>query len=86
MKVQPTSLAQHVYNPALSSVAGPHARCPFVCVVTDRKGHIKGVPCQGKPLAGSIWCAEHQQAQTLLDLGAKLDYPRIQLRASSNRL
>jgi hypothetical protein len=33
----------------------------------------------GKPLAHSSWCAEHQQAQTLLDLGAQLGYPRTQL-------
>ena len=79
MEVQPASLTQHVYTPALSSVASPQARCPFVFAVADRKGHIKGVPCQGEPLAGSIWCAEHQQAQTLLDLGAQLGYPRTQL-------
>ena len=79
METQPTSLTQHVYSPALSSVAGPHARCPFVYTVADRKGHIKGIPCLGEPLAGSVWCAEHQQAQTLLDLGAQLGYPRTQL-------
>jgi hypothetical protein len=33
----------------------------------------------GDPLAGSIWCEEHQQVQTLLDLGAKFGYPRTQL-------
>ena len=79
MKVQTTHLTQHVCTPALTSVASPQSRCPFVCAIADRKGHIKGVPCQGKPLAGSAWCPEHQQAQTLLDLGAILGYPRIQL-------
>ena len=79
MEVHPACLTQHVYTPALSSAASPHARCPFVFVDADRKGHIKGVPCQGKPLDGSVWCAEHQQAQILFDLGAQLGYPRIQL-------
>ena len=79
MKVQTTHLTQHVCTPALSSVASPQPGCPFVCVVADRKGHIKGVPCQGKSLAGSVCCLEHQQAQALLDLGAQLGYPRTQL-------
>ena len=79
MEVQTTSLARHVSTPVLSSFISPQACCPFVCTVADRKGHMKGLPCQGKPLAGSVWCAEHQQAQILLDLGAKLGYPRTQL-------
>jgi hypothetical protein len=52
-------------------------RCPFVFAVADRKGHIKGVSCQGAPLKGSMWCREHQQAQQLLDLGARLGYPAV---------
>lgn len=79
MQVQPTILKQHVCIPAFSSVASPQARCPFVIAAADRKGSLKGVPCQGKVLVGGRWCAEHQQAHTLLDLGAKLGYPRTQL-------
>ena len=79
MQAQLTHLTQHVCSPAHFSIAHPQARCPFVFAVANRQGHIKGVSCQGKPLAGSVWCAEHQQAQTLLDLGAQLGYPRTQL-------
>jgi hypothetical protein len=76
---QPAYLTHHMFPSAHSANASPQIRCPFVHAVVDREGHIKGVPCQGKPFARSSWCAEHQQAQTLLDLGVKLGYPRIQL-------
>ncbi len=79
IQVQLARLTQHACTSALSSFARPQARCPFVHAVVDRTGSIRGAPCQGKPLANSIWCAEHQHAQTLLDLGAKLGYPRTQL-------
>jgi DNA primase len=79
MQAQPAQLTHHVFPSAHSSCARPQIRCPFVYTVVDRTGHIKGVPCQGKALARSGWCAEHEQAQTLLDLGAQLGYPRIQL-------
>ena len=79
MKAQPAHLTHHVFPTAHSASARSQIRCPFVYTVVDREGHIKGVPCQGKPLARSNWCAEHQQAQTLLELGIKLGYPRIQL-------
>ena len=72
-------LTQHACTSALSSFARPQAHCPFAYAVVDRTGSIKAVPCQGKPLAYTSWCAEHQHAQTLLDLGARLGYPRIQL-------
>jgi hypothetical protein len=55
-----------------------HTHCPFERVVVDSNGHIKETVCQGKPLAHG-WCAEHQAAQTLLDVGARLGYPRIQV-------
>jgi hypothetical protein len=79
MQPQPTCLSQRLVPSALTSVSNPLARCPFIHVMPDRKGHLKGGPCQGKPLAGSAWCAEHQQSQTLLDLGAQLGYPHIPL-------
>jgi DNA primase len=79
MQAQPAPLTHHVFPSAHSSCAGPQIRCPFVHTVVDREGHIKGAPCQGKALASSGWCAEHQQAQTLLDLGMQLGYPRTQL-------
>lgn len=53
-------------------------QCPFERIVVDRKGYVKTAPCQGRPLAHG-WCAEHQEAQVLLDLGARLGYPRLQL-------
>jgi Toprim-like len=67
---------QRVFVPMPSSL--PRPRCPFECIVIGRDSHIKAVACQGKPLANG-WCAEHQEAQTLLDLGARLGYPRVQL-------
>jgi hypothetical protein len=53
--------------------------CAFVHAVADRKGHIRGAPCQGEPLAGINWCQEHQQVQALLDLGAQIGYPAVHL-------
>jgi len=51
---------------------------PFERVVVDSDSHIKTTACRGKPLTNG-WCAEHQAAQTLLDVGAQLGYPRIQV-------
>jgi Toprim-like len=48
MQAQPASLTQHVYTSDLSSFVNPQTRCPFVHVVVDRKGFIKGVPCQSR--------------------------------------
>jgi Toprim-like len=77
---RPNRLSQQVCTTALSSWARPQARCPFEQTIVDRTRFIKWVPCQGKPLVErSGWCAEHQQAQTLLDIGAQLGYPRIQV-------
>jgi len=78
-EAQPIRLTQHVFPSTFLSCARPQTSCPFVYVVVDREGHIKGVPCRGKPLACSGWCVEHQQAQALLDLGAQFGYPRTQL-------
>jgi hypothetical protein len=79
IQVQSAHLIHHMFPSAHSSCARPQIRCPFVYTVVDREGHIKGAPCQGKAIASSGWCTGHQQAQTLLDLGAKLGYPRIQV-------
>lgn len=57
MQAQLTDLTQHVCSPAHSSIAHPQTGCPFVFAVANRQGYIKGVSCQGKPLAGSVWCA-----------------------------
>jgi len=59
----------------------PHPHCPCERVVVDSDGHIKATHCQGKPLAQG-WCAEHQGAQTLLDVGERFGYPRIQVMNS----
>jgi hypothetical protein len=79
IQAAPAHLTHHMFPSAHSACTRSQIRCPFVYTVVDRTGHIKGAPCQGKTLARSGWCAEHQQAQTLLDLGAKLGYPRIQV-------
>jgi hypothetical protein len=79
IRAQSVRLSQQVSTSALSSIVRPQTQCPFVYTVVDGEGHIKGVPCREKRLASSGWCAEHQQAQTLLDLGATFGYPRIQV-------
>jgi hypothetical protein len=76
IQTQPVRITQPGWTAGLSFVVNPQASCPFVYAIADHKGHIKGVPCQGKPLCSGNWCAEHQQVQTLLDLGAQLGYPR----------
>ena len=75
-QAQPSYPPQQVFAPMPSSL--PRTPCPFECIVIDRGRHIKAVACQGEPLANG-WCAVHQEAQTLLDLGARLRYPRVQV-------
>jgi hypothetical protein len=78
IQMQLARLTQQMIPSTLPSWAKQQLCCPFVQTVVDRAEHITGVPCQEKPMAfSSGWCAEHHQAQTLLDLGAKLGYPRI---------
>ncbi len=65
----------------------PRSHCPAKCLV-ERRVQIphttqtyrepRLVPCKQKPLANG-WCEEHQLAQTMLDLGALVEYPALQL-------
>jgi hypothetical protein len=65
----------------------PRRECPAKCLDTRRVAvpHTKQtyidprlVPCKQRPLANG-WCEEHQLAQAMLDLGAMISYPRVQL-------
>jgi hypothetical protein len=79
MEARPAWLTRRMLPSKPVSFASRQICCPFVRAVADCKGHVRGAPCQGEPQAGSIWCAEHQQAQALLEMGAQLGYPRTQL-------
>lgn len=57
----------------------PRGQCPFEIVKVVGKGkdeRIKVVPCTGETLENG-WCKAHQEANTLLELGAVLGYPRV---------
>ncbi len=41
-------------------------------------GRVRATGCPGEALANG-WCEAHQQAQEVLDLGARLSYPRIEV-------
>lgn len=62
----------------------PRARCPFECLKrVTRYGskqdmYILPTRCTGKPLNNG-WCSEHRHAQQLLELGANVGYPRLQI-------
>ncbi len=65
----------------------PRLHCPFECRKTvQRYGskadlYIVKTPCTGKPLANG-WCAWHQSSQELLDWGAQIGYPRLQVNSA----
>ncbi|BCL83152.1 hypothetical protein ccbrp13_56170 [Ktedonobacteria bacterium brp13] len=88
---KPGSLAEYVhlhpegFRVAYEPVALPHLprlKCPHQEITSVRVSDTMTAPkvsprgCIGKPLA-SGWCAEHQVAQELLEIGAKLRYPEI---------
>lgn len=59
----------------------PRSRCPHqkMVIVKDGKWEkVKAIACAGKP-GPTGWCVEHGQAHALLELGAKLGYPCMQL-------
>ena len=47
-----------------------HRHAVHLCLQYTCQGHVKGGVARESPLQGASWRAEHQQAQTLLDLGA----------------
>lgn len=65
----------------------PRRTCPAL-VVTEKNIRVAGTKqvytalkharCTGKPLAHG-WCEEHSRAAILLDLGAKLGYPEVDI-------
>jgi DNA primase len=75
----PASKQQRVYTPGILP-ALPRTQCPFEIVFVGSDQHIKAMKCSGKTLANG-WCKAHQHAQQVLELGARLGYPRIALTA-----
>lgn len=60
----------------------PRASCPFhVIQVTGNEQRIRTVPCRKKPTKNG-WCEEHQHSHLFLDMGAALDYPRVEIHES----
>jgi hypothetical protein len=65
----------------------PRPRCPAK-VLTEQQVQVphtkqtyrcpRLIPCKQKPLANG-WCQEHQLAQVMLDIGAQVSYPALQL-------
>jgi hypothetical protein len=41
--------------------------------------YVVQAPCKALPLKKNGWCESHQHCQELLDRGAQLGYPRVQL-------
>ncbi len=65
----------------------PRKQCPARCLIERQRQipHTKQyyrrpelVPCKQPPLSNG-WCKEHQDIQTLLDLGAQKAYPKVHL-------
>jgi DNA primase len=86
LQLQPCKQQPRPYTPFLLPPL-PRAHCPAKCLVerivqvphtkqTYREPRL--VPCKQKPLTNG-WCEEHQLAQKMLDLGALVDYPALQL-------
>ena len=53
-------------------------RCLFELVSVGCDQRIRASRCPGKALANG-WCEAHQHAQEVLDLGAHLGYPRLEM-------
>lgn len=63
----------------VSLPALPRSLCPFQCIqILGRDQRLQLVSCNKKTLENG-WCEEHTYAQLFLDMGAVLDYPRIEL-------
>ena len=65
------SIALHL-RPSSSS------HCQFELVTVGRDQRIRASRCLAKALANG-WCEAHQHAQEVLDLGARLGYPHLDL-------
>ena len=59
-------------------VPGPSSHCRFELVTVGRDHCMRASRCPGKALANG-WCEAHQHAQEVLDLGARLGYPRLEV-------
>jgi DNA primase len=58
----------------------PSRGCRFELVAVGRDHRVRAARCRGKALANG-WCETHQHAQEVLELGARLGYPRLELTA-----
>lgn len=67
------------YTPRSILEALPRSRCPFQHMTVSGKQQR----CTGKPLTPNGWCNEHQKSALLLDMGARLGYPRVELGATA---
>jgi hypothetical protein len=59
-------------------VPGPSSHCRFELVMVGRDHRVRASKCRRKALANG-WCEAHQHAQEVLDLGALLGYPRLEV-------
>jgi hypothetical protein len=59
-------------------VPGPSSHCRFELVTVGRDHRVRASKCRRKALANG-WCEAHQHAQEVLELGARLGYPRLEV-------
>jgi DNA primase len=75
---EPCSPAQRMVCSLSTLPPLPQTQCPFRVVAVGHDQHIGATKCPGR-VRSNGWCETHQGAQHLLDLGALLDYPRLEL-------
>jgi hypothetical protein len=71
----PRQLSSSVHE---SLSPSPRTCCLFELVSVGSDQRIRATRCPGKALANG-WCAAHQHAQEVLNLGAHLGYPRLEV-------
>ncbi len=76
--IVPSSLRHLSPSDPGSLAPAPRTRCLFELVSVGSDQRIRATRCPGKALANG-WCEAHQHTQEILDLGASLGYPRIEV-------
>ncbi len=79
-RLYPGKLAHDLseYHP-VTLPALPRSQCPHMeTVIVGKERHMRAIPCTGKPGAHG-WCEQHERVHLLLELGAKLSYPRVEV-------